>query len=89
MTKQRFTTLDVGCGFRPKGDVNVDVSRSEKNPQTFVGDELRNIKQIPNFIQADGRFLPFRNGIFETVFSRETIEQPVLSVEPSSTTIIC
>lgn len=69
-----FKTLDVGCGFRPKGIVNVDVCRSELNPQTGVGDELRNIKQIPNFVQADGQFLPFRDDVFETVLSRETIE---------------
>jgi len=67
-------SLDVGCGFRPQGDVNVDISRSKWNPQTNVREELRNIKLIPNFVQADGQFLPFRDKIFETVLSRETIE---------------
>lgn len=53
------------------GDVNVDICRSEWNPQTRrAGD----IKEIPNFVQADGRYLPFRDETFEIVFSREAIE---------------
>ncbi len=67
-------TIDVGYGFRPRGHANVDVCRVVWNPQTGVGNELRDIKRIPNFVQADGQYLLFKDDMFEAVLSRETIE---------------
>jgi len=65
-------TLDVGCGSRPLGDVNVDIYK-EGNPQVHVS-SLYNTKEIPNFVLASGSNLPFRNGTFETVISDCSLE---------------
>ena len=64
--------LDVGCGDDPRGDVNVDL---------FVGQtphirraHVIDAKKIPNFVRADALHLPFREGVFETVFCCDLIE---------------
>jgi SAM-dependent methyltransferase len=71
-----FRILDVGCGVKPKGDVNIDFFRGGPNPQT--GDQIRgefmSSKEIRNFIIADAMHLPFRDESFYTVFSSHTIE---------------
>jgi len=51
--------LDVGCGDNPKGDVNVDLF-------FYV--------QCKNFIAADAHYLPFKNGVFERVYSKHCLE---------------
>lgn len=45
--------LDVGCGSRPKGDVNLDI----------------NYVNVDNFVLADALKLPFRFNSFDFVFS--------------------
>ena len=71
-----MTSLDVGCGNSPRGDVNVDVFRGGLNPQ--LGDQIEGefmfLSKIKNFIVADATHLPFRDGSFATVFSSHTIE---------------
>lgn len=71
-----MTTLDVGCGINPKGDINVDVFRGGLNPQ--LGDQVEGEFMFPckikNFIVADAMYLPFRDETFTTVFSSHTIE---------------
>jgi hypothetical protein len=51
----RFRMLDVGCGTKPKGDVNVDFFSGGFNPQT--GDQIKgefmSPQEIPNFVRAD------------------------------------
>lgn len=71
-----FKMLDVGCGTKPKGDVNVDVFRGGLNPQTGdqIQGELMSPQKIKNFMVADAAHLPFKNGSFEVVFSSHTIE---------------
>jgi len=64
--------LDVGCGLRPLGDINVDIYKNY-NPQVSRPN-LFCFKKIPNFILADGAYLPFRNEIFETVVSDNSLE---------------
>lgn len=68
--------LDVGCGSRPTGDINVDCFTRGWNSQE--GDqkqgEFMNPHLIPNFIVADAAFLPFKDECFEVVFSSHTIE---------------
>lgn len=54
-------TLDVGCGSRPMGDVNVDLLVEGDAPN------IVNIRSISNFIVADARFLPFKNKTFTRV----------------------
>ena len=51
--------LDVGCGDRPKGDVNLDLF--------FYG-------KWKNFIIAEAHQLPFKNGAFSKVYSEHFLE---------------
>jgi SAM-dependent methyltransferase len=71
-----FKMLDVGCGIRPKGDVNIDFFRGGLNPQ--IGDQIQgefmSPQKIKNFIIADAEWLPFRDDSFDVVFSSHTIE---------------
>lgn len=71
-----FNLLDVGCGTRPKGDVNVDFFGSGFNPQTGnqIQGEYMAPRKIKNFIIADASHLPFRAESFNVVFSSHTIE---------------
>lgn len=68
--------LDVGCGSRPTGDVNVDCFIRGWNSQE--GDqkqgEFLNPRLIPNFVVAHAEFLPFKDRCFEVAFSSHTIE---------------
>lgn len=64
-------TLDVGCGYRPAGDVNVDIHRTN-NPETRY--PPMDAKKISNFVLASGCCLPFRNGVFEEVYSDNSME---------------
>ena len=61
--------LDVGCGSKARGDVNVDL---------LVPDSLRgwnrNISAIKNFVKADVRALPFKDRSFDFVFCSHVIE---------------
>lgn len=56
--------LDVGCGSRPSGHVNVD-----RFPESTIHrhESLGNIdtKKIQNFVRADIHFLPFPDKTFE------------------------
>lgn len=61
----KFETLDVGCGHRPKGDVNVDVNRRDGEGRLF---------HIPNFILASAYNLPFQDKAFKRVFCHHIIE---------------
>lgn len=71
-----FKMLDVGCGSRPKGDVNIDFFRGGLNPQT--GDQIQGNLMSPqkmkNFIIADAQHLPIKDESFSVVFSSHTIE---------------
>jgi len=67
-----YEILDVGCGDRPKGDVNCDL---------FIGDfphlqKSRIIKPkiIPNFVKCDAHHLPFKTAAFKETFSSHLIE---------------
>jgi ubiquinone/menaquinone biosynthesis C-methylase UbiE len=62
--------LDVGCGNTPSGDVNVDLSGSERHR-----DGIKLVaKKIPNFIYASAYALPFRNNSFDEVVSFHLLE---------------
>ena len=71
--------LDVGCGNRPTGDVNVDLyteASTQRSPAQPV-----DTKQIKNFVLADAQHLPFRSKSFSEVYSSnviEHVEDPVL-----------
>ena len=63
--------LDVGCGDRPRGTVNVDLN---------VGDSAHlykrhsHLKAIQNFVCADAQHLPFRSNVFAKVLCWHTLE---------------
>jgi ubiquinone/menaquinone biosynthesis C-methylase UbiE len=69
-------SLDVGSGSNPKGTVNVDFFREGFNPQT--GDqktgEYVKAQSIENFVVSDATHLPFRDNVFDVVFSTHVIE---------------
>lgn len=70
----KVKTLDIGCRWDPKGDVNIDI---DKKTSLKKG-------KIKNFILADGQFLPFKNKSFSCVYSRhvlEHIENPLVMLE--------
>jgi len=54
-------TLDVGCGKRPRGDVNCDII-----PQ-----------RAPNFVLCSAEYLPFRENSFDYVMSYYVMEHCV------------
>jgi len=64
--------LDVGCGSRPKGDVNIDlyIQPTHRGDETTAPDP----KSIKNFILADSNFLPFRDESFSIVYSSHLLE---------------
>ena len=62
--------LDVGCGSRPCGDVNLDL---------FQGDTPHHIgfidgRQYMNFTQGSADTLPFRDGVFDLVYISHVLE---------------
>jgi len=64
--------LDVGCGHKPHGDVNVDLYPDI----TFhrINDRPLITRRIKNLVRADAQYLPFQNESFETVFSQATLD---------------
>lgn len=61
-------TLDVGCGNKPRGDINVDCFR--------VSDDIvanRKLQTNADVI-ASGEYLPFQNQVFDSVLSSNVIE---------------
>ena len=61
-------TLDVGCGNKPRGDINVDLHR-------FSGDIVDGrILRTRADVIASGEYLPFADRVFHTVLSSNTIE---------------
>jgi SAM-dependent methyltransferase len=64
--------LDIGCGCRPKGDVNCDlfIGRTPHTEQSWT----INPTVIPNFVRCDAHFLPFRDNSFLEVYSHHLLE---------------
>jgi len=63
--------LDVGCGIMPFGNVNVDLFHKDFADEMYF---KRDLRSIPNFIMADGSYLPLRSEIFNEVYSKGVIE---------------
>lgn len=69
--------LNVGCGHKPSGHVNVDLyvkATIHRSENRFPHDRPLIKKRIKNLVRADAEHLPFRANMFETVYSRSTIE---------------
>jgi len=62
--------LDVGCGSKPRGKVNIDllIADDEWNPRETA------LKDIPNFVKADAHYLPFRSRVFAEVMCFHLLE---------------
>jgi len=60
----QFKVLDIGCGARAKGDVNIDLYPNDRKQckQTW------NPKKIRNFVLADAEHLPFKDKTFITIY---------------------
>jgi len=65
--------LDVGCGDRPKGDVNVDLFRSESVDLQGLREKV-DPHHTTNFIQATIYHLPFRKNVFTIVLCHHLLE---------------
>jgi ubiquinone/menaquinone biosynthesis C-methylase UbiE len=52
-------TLDVGCGDRPAGNVNLD--------RFYYG-------KGENFVIAEAHYLPFKNGSFDKIYAKHCLE---------------
>jgi ubiquinone/menaquinone biosynthesis C-methylase UbiE len=73
--------LDVGCGNRASGTVNVDLYCGETMHRRH---EPIDMKHIPNFVLADACHLPFKDNSFDLVRSDGLIEHltnPILLLE--------
>lgn len=75
--------LDVGCGHKYKGDVNIDLFIEPTSHRSLEADMRTNtdvkLAGIPNLIQADCgsshfRFLPIKNSVFDVTVSNHLIE---------------
>jgi ubiquinone/menaquinone biosynthesis C-methylase UbiE len=69
--KPRKMILDVGCGDRPRGTVNVDLNVEDSS---HLYKRPSNLKKIQNFVCADAQHLPFRNNVFVKVLCWHTLE---------------
>jgi len=70
-------TLDVGCGSRPQGNVNVD--RLVEGSDPLKNNLLRNNNPVvdvfvSNFIVADAGYLPFQDKVFDKTYCHHLME---------------
>jgi predicted SAM-dependent methyltransferase len=68
---EKNLVLDVGCGDRPRGTVNVDVYR--ETSVDLYEREVVDVKAL-NFVQATIYHLPFRSNIFKKVLCYHLLE---------------
>ncbi len=73
-----MNVLDVGCGWKPQGDVNVDlypywVEQRSRLAEGVPSAELK-VQSISNFVKASSMDLPFRDEAFDLVISTACIE---------------
>ena len=64
--------LDIGCGFRSHGDINLDLEPNDSKNRKGRGPIPT--KNIKNFIKGDARFLPFPDKIFSITYCIHVLE---------------
>ncbi len=62
--------LDIGCGHNSKGDVNIDLYPFDRTQCAYSW----NPQEVKNFILADGGQAPFRDKMYDKVYSTHVIE---------------
>lgn len=65
-----YKVLDIGCGSRPHGSVNLDLGLGANSHHKFDYD----VKAIPNFTRGALPDLPYRSRAFDCVFCSHTLE---------------
>ena len=76
---KEYTSLDIGCGSNPKGDVNCDLYHI-KTPHIMEEHKI-SAKKIPNFVLCNLAHLPFKDNAFKFVNASQVIEH---ALEPVS-----
>jgi len=67
--------LDVGCGVKPTGDVNIDLYTDRNLYRRGEGiSSVIDTKKIPNFVLANASHLPFKDDCFDEVYSNSVLE---------------
>lgn len=64
--------LDVGCGNNPRGHINVDVFTDASFHRSSDWRPIDTSGIV--FIKASGEYLPFKNNVFDMVFSSNVME---------------
>ena len=89
--------LDVGCGWNPKGDVNVDLFLRKPIPERedeqthyldFKRAKATTAKLIENFVLADSNHLPFRANIFDEVLCDHLLEHKGVDLVQTSRELV-
>jgi len=62
--------LDVGCGSKPWGNINLDLNVGKSKHHKFSYD----VKQIKNFTRGDATSLPFKNKSIDVLIARHCLE---------------
>lgn len=65
--------LDIGCGNKSIGDVNVDLYIN-KGEHRLKEDYFIEMSKTPNFIKCDAHCLPFRDKAFDISYSHHVLE---------------
>ena len=64
----------MGCGDKPKGDVNCDLYTNISPHFTVKEHDYIDPKKILNFVNCDARYLPFRSNSFDIVIGSHLLE---------------
>jgi len=67
--------LDIGCGNRPRGDVNCDMYLDE-TPHIMIKHRI-DAKKMTNFVLCDAMHLPFRDKSFDIVNASQVLEHVI------------
>lgn len=86
--EKQLLTIDVGCGHRAKGDVNIDLfirpTGHRCDDQKENTDVPLNTRKVKNLINAECTHLPIRDNIFDVTISNsliEHIDEPLVLIQ--------
>jgi len=74
--ERQHYTLDIGCCDAPNGDVNCDIFThgTKEHLAQWEGERDMNVRSIPNFVQCDAQYLPFKDNAFTEVSASQVLE---------------